>query len=693
MLKSHLTSEGHLLCAAILFTLVSPLLAPPPTTPQPPDQRLISEDVKRFLPHSKCSSILPHPVLDLLLRPLGFKLSANGMKYNATCTRPYPQTEQTSVPDPLGELCTLAFTTLQEACSLGSASSTAIQADVISRIPSREKTPLEEVCAELSQWVTQITPPGDHSGRLYGDQCESTCADPAGSGLANGDCYGLYQGRKLVAVLKDATGQHNAGAGGSNVGNPNSQSLHAPGAAQQDAVQNKALRQGSTSSAPFVARGEMPLPPVAKPSPDPSDIQQMISSGQAALFEQEGVVPGPSDTHLQPDRQPASGGSDPTAASHISSANHASPGLGSKDGPNPNPVVSGGEGAPVNDATHMGGVEKGNDQKTVDGEIHSEQGENQALGAESSSVKEDPEKVGKEDVQGLQEAMEKTQGNGETVDAGKTVEETDKTGIKTEAGMKTENGEKSKTETDAKPAENKTSAAEEEVPTGEGNDTKQSEEGETATATEKLPPVSEDLPAGDTQEVGQGSVQEGQGSVQEGEQAAGQGSVQDAVLEGQGDAQEAGQGSAQEAPPTRPIVNAPSTNDKVPVEDSYETGGDGPPLDDDFSINEPQPVYKDTPQVGPIAQQPIGGSYISGAVPAQTADSNFFAYFLTAVVLCIVLYLAFHNKQKILALVIEGRSSSGRRRPHSSQYRRLDNSLEEAISSQQRREVASSIVY
>ncbi|KAF0313847.1 Trans-Golgi network integral membrane protein 2 [Amphibalanus amphitrite] len=131
----------------------------------------------------------------------------------------------------------------------------------------------------------------------------------------------------------------------------------------------------------------------------------------------------------------------------------------------------------------------------------------------------------------------------------------------------------------------------------------------------------------------------------------------------------------------------------IPVEDSYETGGDGPPLDDDFSINEPQPVYKDTPQVGPIAQQPIGGSYISGAVPAQTADSNFFAYFLTAVVLCIVLYLAFHNKQKILALVIEGRSSSNRRRPHSSQYRRLDNSLEEAISSQQRREVASSIVY
>ncbi|KAF0289032.1 hypothetical protein FJT64_012660 [Amphibalanus amphitrite] len=56
----------------------------------------------------------------------------------------------------------------------------------------------------------------------------------------------------------------------------------------------------------------------------------------------------------------------------------------------------------------------------------------------------------------------------------------------------------------------------------------------------------------------------------------------------------------------------------------YETGGDGPPLDDDFSINEPQPVYK-----------------------AQTADSNFFAYFLTAVVLCIVLYLAFHNKQKV----------------------------------------------
>ena len=45
------------------------------------------------------------------------------------------------------------------------------------------------------------------------------------------------------------------------------------------------------------------------------------------------------------------------------------------------------------------------------------------------------------------------------------------------------------------------------------------------------------------------------------------------------------------------------------------------------------------------SQQP----YMSSAVPTQSADSNFFAYFLTAVVLCIVLYLAFHNKQKVRA--------------------------------------------
>ncbi|XP_075553987.1 uncharacterized protein LOC142587002 isoform X1 [Dermacentor variabilis] len=91
----------------------------------------------------------------------------------------------------------------------------------------------------------------------------------------------------------------------------------------------------------------------------------------------------------------------------------------------------------------------------------------------------------------------------------------------------------------------------------------------------------------------------------------------------------------------------------------------------------------------PLGAQPIGGS-VGGSrpekpldasaaagtmlfLPAQD-DSHFFAYFLTAVVLCVVGYLAFHNKRKILALILEGRHE--RQRRHNGHYRRLDNADE-----------------
>lgn len=63
-------------------------------------------------------------------------------------------------------------------------------------------------------------------------------------------------------------------------------------------------------------------------------------------------------------------------------------------------------------------------------------------------------------------------------------------------------------------------------------------------------------------------------------------------------------------------------------------------------------------------------------------NSHFYAYFMTMVVICIVGYVVFHNKQKILALALEGRSRRGtRRRPNTSAYRKLDSNLEEAVTS------------
>lgn len=63
-------------------------------------------------------------------------------------------------------------------------------------------------------------------------------------------------------------------------------------------------------------------------------------------------------------------------------------------------------------------------------------------------------------------------------------------------------------------------------------------------------------------------------------------------------------------------------------------------------------------------------------------DSHFFAYFMTMVIICIIGYLVYHNKQKIFALALEGRSRrSTRRRPNTSGYRKLDSNLEEAVTS------------
>ncbi|CAL7940149.1 unnamed protein product [Xylocopa violacea] len=66
-------------------------------------------------------------------------------------------------------------------------------------------------------------------------------------------------------------------------------------------------------------------------------------------------------------------------------------------------------------------------------------------------------------------------------------------------------------------------------------------------------------------------------------------------------------------------------------------------------------------------------------------ESHFFTYFTVISLISIAAYIGYHNKQKILAIVLEGRrsrSSRGRRRPSTANYRKLDCTLEEAVTSQ-----------
>lgn len=83
----------------------------------------------------------------------------------------------------------------------------------------------------------------------------------------------------------------------------------------------------------------------------------------------------------------------------------------------------------------------------------------------------------------------------------------------------------------------------------------------------------------------------------------------------------------------------------------------------------------------------------------EDAESSFFSYFMFLMFVIISIYVAYHNKSKILALLIEGRrnrhSSRGgsRRKSHSAEYRKLDSNLEEAIQSGGSQTLSTQIIY
>ncbi|KAK4300951.1 hypothetical protein Pmani_026878 [Petrolisthes manimaculis] len=113
-------------------------------------------------------------------------------------------------------------------------------------------------------------------------------------------------------------------------------------------------------------------------------------------------------------------------------------------------------------------------------------------------------------------------------------------------------------------------------------------------------------------------------------------------------------------------ANYPSS--KAIGRNNYDLGADSNLLENELEETEPRESL--VPQV------------VNGGKFSDDEDSHFFAYFLTIMVTAIIFYLVFHNKQRIIALIIEGRapSSRGRRNSSRAKYHKLDNNLEEAMS-------------
>ncbi|XP_055692622.1 uncharacterized protein LOC129795404 [Lutzomyia longipalpis] len=102
-----------------------------------------------------------------------------------------------------------------------------------------------------------------------------------------------------------------------------------------------------------------------------------------------------------------------------------------------------------------------------------------------------------------------------------------------------------------------------------------------------------------------------------------------------------------------------------------------------FDLSDPDPVFGGSD----VKEKPMEDKMevVDGQRdPFQEEDeSNFFTYFMCVMIVCIIAYVVYHNKTKVLALLLEGRrSSQGRgRRKHTAAYRKLDSNLEEAITS------------
>ncbi|KYN28216.1 Trans-Golgi network integral membrane protein 2 [Trachymyrmex cornetzi] len=126
------------------------------------------------------------------------------------------------------------------------------------------------------------------------------------------------------------------------------------------------------------------------------------------------------------------------------------------------------------------------------------------------------------------------------------------------------------------------------------------------------------------------------------------------------------------------------------TQDHYDAANPEENMENDIDDVDDTIQHPDTGNQNENAQEVIEQKNNNGRLPEYSTmrtedDSHFFTYFTVITLACLAGYIGYHNKQKIFAIVLEGRrsrSNRGRRRPSTASYRKLDCTLEEAVTSQ-----------